>query len=51
MLHEGQITIHALVEKDCALRDLGPEVLLEETEPSLEDVFVSLSRAQCPNAS
>ncbi len=43
-------SIHALVEKDCALKDLGPDVSLLETEPSLEDVFVSLSRAQGQNA-
>lgn len=43
-------SIHALVEKDCALKDLGPDVTLLETEPSLEDVFVSLSRAQAQNA-
>ena len=43
-------SIHALVEKDCALNDLGPDVTLVETEPSLEDVFVSLSRAQSQNA-
>ena len=43
-------SIHALVEKDCPLKDLGPDVTLLETEPSLEDVFVSLSRAQGQNA-
>lgn len=41
-------SIHALAEKGCALKDLGPDVTLVETEPSLEDVFVSLSRAQTP---
>jgi ABC-2 type transport system ATP-binding protein len=39
-------SIHALVEKDCFVRDLPPDVKIFETEPSLEDVFVSLSRAQ-----
>ncbi len=43
-------SIHALVEKDAALRNLGPEVIMLETEPSLEDVFVSLSRAQAEKA-
>jgi drug efflux transport system ATP-binding protein len=43
-------SIHALVEKDGGLKDLGPDVTLLETEPSLEDVFVSLSRAQAQNA-
>ena len=42
-------SIHALTEKDCALEDLGADVTLLETEPSLEDVFVSLSRAQTQN--
>jgi ABC-2 type transport system ATP-binding protein len=39
-------SIHALVEKDCFVRDLPPDVKITDTEPSLEDVFVSLSRAQ-----
>lgn len=43
-------SIHALVEKDAALKDLGPNVIIMETEPSLEDVFVALSRAQAQNA-
>jgi ABC-2 type transport system ATP-binding protein len=39
--------IHALAEQDCIPADLGlaPEQVLE-TEPSLEDVFVTVSRAQ-----
>ncbi|MCI0682699.1 MAG: ABC transporter ATP-binding protein [Gemmataceae bacterium] len=43
-------SIHALAEKDAALQDLGPDVTMVETEPSLEDVFVALSRAQAQNA-
>ena len=43
-------SIHALVDRDCALQDLGSEVTMVETEPSLEDVFVTLSRAQAQNS-
>ncbi len=40
-------SIHALVEKECAPADLGiGHARTVETEPSLEDVFVTLSRAQ-----
>jgi drug efflux transport system ATP-binding protein len=39
--------IHALVEKPYSARDLGLEAYeIRETEPSLEDVFVTLARAQ-----
>ena len=39
--------IHALVDADRSVRDLGLEgVEVREGEPSLEDVFVTLSRAQ-----
>src|SRR5262249_23156023 len=40
-------TIHALAQQDCSPADLGlaPEQVLD-TEPSLEDVFVTVSRAQ-----
>jgi ABC-2 type transport system ATP-binding protein len=43
-------SIHALVDKNRALTDLGPDVTIMDTEPSLEDVFVALSRAQAQNA-
>jgi drug efflux transport system ATP-binding protein len=43
-------SIHALVEKDARLSDLGTEVTIQPTEPSLEDAFVSLSRAAAQNA-
>jgi ABC-2 type transport system ATP-binding protein len=40
-------TIHALAEEDCTAADLGlPEGHVLVTEPSLEDVFVTVSRAQ-----
>lgn len=40
-------SIHALVEKDCTLADLGLEgANVIDAEPSLEDVFVTISRAQ-----
>jgi ABC-2 type transport system ATP-binding protein len=42
-------SIHALVEKERSLEDLGDGVTIVETEPSLEDVFVSLSRAAAGN--
>jgi ABC-type multidrug transport system ATPase subunit len=39
--------VHALVEADRSLADLGlQDVEARETEPSLEDVFVALSRSQ-----
>jgi hypothetical protein len=39
--------VHALVEADRSVQDLGLEgVEVHETEPSLEDVFVTLSRSQ-----
>ena len=39
--------VHALVDADRSLHDLGLEdVEVRETEPSLEDVFVALSRSQ-----
>ncbi|HLW68559.1 MAG TPA: ABC transporter ATP-binding protein [Gemmataceae bacterium] len=39
--------IHALVEKPYSSRDLGLHAYdIRETEPSLEDVFVTLARAQ-----
>src|SRR5581483_9793964 len=42
-------TIHALVDADCTAADLGlGEAVLHPTEPTLEDVFVSLTRAQAP---
>ncbi len=43
-------SIHALVEKDAHLADLGAAVTILPTEPSLEDAFVSLSRAAAQNA-
>jgi ABC-type multidrug transport system ATPase subunit len=40
-------SIHALVEKDRTPEELGlSEARVVEAEPSLEDVFVSISRAQ-----
>ena len=40
-------SIHALVEKDRSLADLGLEKSkVIDAEPSLEDVFVTISRAQ-----
>ena len=40
-------SIHALVEKDRSLADLGLEgAKVLDAEPSLEDVFVTISRAQ-----
>ncbi|MSQ95898.1 MAG: ABC transporter ATP-binding protein [Gemmataceae bacterium] len=40
-------SIHALVEKDRSLAELGLEnVKVVDAEPSLEDVFVTISRAQ-----
>lgn len=39
--------IHALVNEDCTAEDLGlPGAEVRPAEPSLEDVFVALSRAQ-----
>jgi ABC-2 type transport system ATP-binding protein len=39
--------VHALVDADRSIHDLGlDDVEVRETEPSLEDVFVSLSRSQ-----
>jgi ABC-2 type transport system ATP-binding protein len=39
--------VHALVDSDRSIHDLGLEdVEVRETEPSLEDVFVALSRSQ-----
>jgi ABC-2 type transport system ATP-binding protein len=53
-VHEATIfgqAIHALVTTDCSLEDLGHDgVTVRETEPSLEDVFVTLSRAQSNGA-
>ena len=43
-------SIHALVDKDRSLDELdlaGSRVI--DTEPSLEDVFVTISRAQAAN--
>jgi drug efflux transport system ATP-binding protein len=48
-VHQATIfgqSIHALADVDASLRDLGGEATIVPTEPSLEDVFVSLSRAQ-----
>jgi ABC-type multidrug transport system ATPase subunit len=49
-VHEATIfgqAIHALVDRDRTAHDLGLDGLnLRETEPSLEDVFVTLSRQQ-----
>jgi ABC-2 type transport system ATP-binding protein len=40
-------SIHALVDADRSLEDLGlGEMKVQPTEPSLEDVFVTLARAQ-----
>ena len=40
-------SIHALVDDDRSLAELGlDDVSVRPTEPSLEDVFVTLSRAQ-----
>ena len=40
-------SIHALVQKDCSLAELGLEnSRVIDAEPSLEDVFVTISRAQ-----
>jgi ABC-2 type transport system ATP-binding protein len=40
-------SIHALVDKDCSLMDLGLDHSnVIDAEPSLEDVFVTISRAQ-----
>jgi ABC-2 type transport system ATP-binding protein len=54
-VHEATIfgqAIHALVATDCSLDDLGHDgVSVRATEPSLEDVFVTLSRAQTNGAS
>jgi len=43
-------SIHALVDRDCNVRGLDAAATIAETEPSLEDVFVTLSRAQALNA-
>lgn len=51
-VHEATLfglSIHALVDAQASLRDLGlddPRLTVIETEPTLEDVFVSLSKAQ-----
>jgi ABC-2 type transport system ATP-binding protein len=49
-VHQATIfgqAVHALVDADRSLHDLGLEdVEVRETEPSLEDVFVALSRSQ-----
>jgi ABC-2 type transport system ATP-binding protein len=49
-VHQATIfghTIHALVDADRSLAELGlDDVHVQPTEPSLEDVFVTLSRAQ-----
>jgi drug efflux transport system ATP-binding protein len=40
-------SIHALVDKDCSLAELGlAHAKVVDAEPSLEDVFVTISRAQ-----
>jgi ABC-2 type transport system ATP-binding protein len=40
-------SIHALVDRSRSAADLGVgDARVVETEPSLEDVFVTLSRAQ-----
>ena len=40
-------SIHALVQKDCSLAELGLEnARVIDAQPSLEDVFVTISRAQ-----
>jgi ABC-2 type transport system ATP-binding protein len=42
-------TIHALVDADCSPTELGlSEAVLHPAEPTLEDVFVALTRAQAP---
>jgi hypothetical protein len=42
--------INALVDADCSLSDLGLEgVEVHPAEPTLEDVFVALSRAESNN--
>ncbi len=39
-------SIHALVDASFDPAVCGPDVIVQETEPNLEDVFVSLARAQ-----
>ena len=43
-------SIHALVDASFDPQVCGPEVLVQVTEPNLEDVFVSLARAQQADA-
>jgi ABC-2 type transport system ATP-binding protein len=38
--------VHALVDEDCLLDDLGPDVMARPAGATLEDVFVTLARAR-----